>query len=59
MPAHELVSSTFSRGKFIDLMPYQYGREVCTPGHAFGPFRRSHYLFHYIISGCGTLAASD
>ena len=40
-------------------MPYQYGREVCTPGHAFGPFRRSHYLFHYIISGCGTLVASD
>ena len=59
MPIHEIVSSTFSRGKYIDLMPYQYGREVCTPGHAFGPFRRSHYLFHYIISGCGTLVASD
>lgn len=59
MPVHEIVSSTFSRGKYIDLMPYQYGREVCTPGHAFGPFRRSHYLFHYIISGCGTLVASD
>ena len=59
MPIHEIVSSRFSRGKFIDLMPYQYGREVCTPGHAFGPFRRSHYLFHYIISGCGTLVASD
>ncbi len=59
MATHEIVSSTFSRGKYIDLMPYQYGREVCTPGHAFGPFRRSHYLFHYIISGCGTLVASD
>lgn len=59
MPAHEIVSSTFSRGKYIDLMPYQYGREVCTPGHAFGPFRRSHYLFHYIISGSGTLVATD
>ena len=59
MPIHEIVSSTFSRGKYIDLMPYQYGREVCTPGHAFGPFRRSQYLFHYIISGCGTLVASD
>ncbi|WP_204565465.1 AraC family transcriptional regulator [Collinsella tanakaei] len=59
MPMHEIVSSTFSRGKYIDLMPYQYGREVCTPGHAFGPFRRSHYLFHYIISGSGTLVSSD
>ena len=59
MPAHEIVSSTFSRGKYIDLMPYQYGREVCTPGHAFGPFRRSHYLFHYIIAGSGTLVATD
>ncbi len=59
MSAHEIVSSTFSRGKYIDLMPYQYGREVCTPGHAFGPFRRSHYLFHYIISGSGTLVATD
>ena len=59
MPVHEIVSSTFSRGKYIDLMPYQYGREVCTPGHAFGPFRRSHYLFHYIISGSGTLVAND
>ena len=59
MPMHEIVSSTFSRGKYIDLMPYQYGREVCTPGHAFGPFRRSHYLFHYIIAGRGTLVASD
>lgn len=56
---HELEFSTFPSGHYVDLMPYQYGRERCEPGHAFGPARRSHYLFHYVISGRGTLMASD
>lgn len=55
MRPHEIEFSTFEGGVFTDLMPYQYGREVCTPGHAFGPARRSHYLFHFILDGCGTL----
>ena len=53
MRPHEIEFSTFEGGVFTDLMPYQYGREVCSPGHAFGPARRSHYLFHYVISGSG------
>ncbi|MBM6775565.1 AraC family transcriptional regulator [Olsenella profusa] len=40
-------------------MPFQYGRKACEPGHAFGPARRSHYLFHYVISGSGTLLATN
>ena len=59
MPEHELEFSTFPSGHYVDLMPYQYGREACQPGHAFGPARRSHYLFHYVISGRGRLMATD
>ena len=59
VPAHELEFSTFPHAHYVDLMPYQYGREQCEPGHAFGPARRSHYLFHYIISGRGLLMTTD
>ena len=59
MATHELEVSTFPHGHFVDLMPFQYGREQCTPGHAFGPAQRKHYLFHYIISGHGLLMATQ
>lgn len=59
MRPHEIEFSTFEGGVFTDLMPYQYGREVCTPGHAFGPARQSHYLFHFILEGKGSLTAAD
>ena len=45
----------FPNDNYLDLRPYQYGWEVCAPLHSFGPFIRNHYLFHYIISGYGTL----
>lgn len=57
MRQHEIEFASFEGGLFTDLMPYQYGHETCVPGHAFGPARRSHYLFHYIISGSGTFTA--
>lgn len=47
--------SIFPNENFLDLMPYQYGWEQCAPLHSFGPSVRNHYLFHYIISGKGTL----
>ena len=49
----------FPSENFIDLGMYQYGYEQCEPGHSFGPVARNHYLFHYIISGTGTLMADD
>ena len=49
----------FPNENFIDLGMYQYGYEQCKPGHSFGPATRNHYLFHYVISGTGTLMADN
>lgn len=51
--------SIFPSENFMDLGLYQFGRQQCTSSHAFGPAARNHYLFHYIISGNGTLMADD
>ena len=59
MRPHEIEFSTFDGPTFQDVMPYQFGREVCSPGHAFGPARRNHPLFHLVISGHGTFTDID
>lgn len=51
--------SIFPSENFIDLGLYQYGWEQCDPAHSFGPASRAHYLFHYVISGTGTLFAEN
>ena len=51
--------SMFAKEHFLDFRLYQYGREQCGPLYSFGPFVRSHYLFHYVISGKGTLLSAD
>lgn len=56
---HELIFSVFPNENFVDLGLYQYGWEQCTPSHSYGPAARNHYLFHYVISGTGTLMAND
>lgn len=55
----EMVINIFPNERFVDLSLYQYGYEQCEPLHSFGPFVRNHYLFHYIISGSGTLISKD
>lgn len=55
----DLLFSVFPNENFIDLSLYQFGWERCAPSHAFGPAARTHYLFHYVISGTGTLNAND
>lgn len=54
-----LIFSIFPNENFIDLSLYQYGWEKCEPSHSYGPAARNHYLFHYVISGTGTLFADD
>ena len=56
---HEMVFSVFPSENFVDLGLYQFGWERCEPSHSFGPAARNHYLFHYILSGTGTLMAQD
>lgn len=51
--------SIFPNENFMDLRLYQYGWEQCSPLHSFGPFVRNHYLFHYVISGYGSLDSTD
>lgn len=49
--------SLFPNEHFMDLTLYQYGWEKCAPLHSYGPYVRNHYLFHYVLSGSGTLVA--
>lgn len=55
----ELIFSVFPSENFVDLGLYQFGWEQCDPSHSFGPAARNHYLFHYVISGTGTLYATN
>ena len=48
-----------SQRALVDLGLYQYGWEQCEPLHSYGPYARNHYLFHYCISGTGTLISTD
>lgn len=55
----ELIFSVFPNENFVDLGLYQFGWEQCKPSYSFGPAVRNHYLFHYVISGTGTLMSDD
>lgn len=56
---NDLLFSVFPNENFVDIGLYQYGWEHCTPAHSFGPAARNHYIFHYVISGTGTLMADN
>ncbi len=56
---NKMKFSVFPSENFVDLCLYQFGREQCSPAHLFGPAARNHYLFHYILSGSGTLITED
>lgn len=53
------VFSVFPNENYIDLNLYQSGHEQCPSGYVFGPARRTHFLFHYVESGCGRLSITD
>ena len=49
----------FQGGKNIDITMFQYGWEQCLPMHSYGPAKRNHYLFHYVLSGKGFLSSNN
>ena len=55
---NKLKFHVFQDERFVDLNLYQYGWERTEPLHAYGPYARNHYLFHYVISGRGVLLAN-
>ena len=55
----ELKFSIFPNENFVDLNLYQFGQEQTDPSHSYGPIKRNHYLFHYILSGTGILYAQN
>ena len=50
--------SLFPHESFFELTIYQFGYHKCQPGHMFGPAVRNHFLFHYVLSGKGTLMSN-
>lgn len=45
--------------RFVDLTVCESGRQKCERGFSHGPAAREHYLFHYVLSGCGVLYVDD
>ena len=39
--------------RYKGLNPVQFGQEKCAPCHSYGPAVRTHWLLHYVVSGCG------
>ena len=56
---NKLKFHVFQDERFVDLNLYQYGWERTDPLHSYGPHKRGHYLFHYVITGSGTLYANE
>ncbi len=56
---NDILFSVFPNENFVDIGLYQYGWEHCASAHSFGPAARNHYIFHYVISGTGTLMADN
>lgn len=56
---NKLKFHVFRDERFIDLNLYQFGWERTVPLHSYGPHARNHYLFHYVITGKGTLFANE
>lgn len=45
----------FHNLNYVDIILYQFGAEHCDPLHSFGPIVKNHFVFHYVLSGKGTL----
>ncbi len=41
-------------GPYSSIEPLNIGHSKCTIGHIYGPFRRKHFVFQFILSGEGS-----
>lgn len=39
--------------QYYGINPVQFGYEACKKSHFFGPAVRTHWLIHFVVSGCG------
>lgn len=57
---YPLTEAWFPYEKYSDLTMHHYGRHHCLPDYSVGPMMVwSHFLFHYVIAGKGTLYSTD
>ncbi|MBR2042887.1 MAG: helix-turn-helix domain-containing protein [Clostridia bacterium] len=40
-----------TKGPYGSITPLFIGHSVCTKGHIYGPFRRKHFVFQYVLEG--------
>ncbi len=55
----QYIFNQFNEKKYVDCTIFQFGWQKCDPLHSFGPAVRNHYLFHYVVSGQGTLVSTN
>jgi len=51
-----LIYNNYPIRAFVDCNIVQSGWEACAPNYSVGPATRSHFLFHYILKGKGTVS---
>ena len=54
-----LHTETVIESDFGSINPMQFGYENCKSSHYYGPAVRTHWLIHYVVSGCGVFEIGD
>ena len=62
-PAPEIVGADFCKFYYFDgysdLSICEIGHYKCQPGYSYGPIVRNQNIFHYVVSGKGSLTIND
>ena len=54
-----MQSIMIKNNEYSDLNPILFGYQNCPKKHFFGPAIRTHWLIHYVVSGCGIFKIGD
>jgi AraC-like DNA-binding protein len=52
-------SETIINKEYVDINPNQFGYQDCDRGYSFGPALRTHWIFHFVVSGKGYFKIED